>query len=160
MSLAGPAASFKPPQGQKPLHLEKLLAVPGLALVQGPLQGTLHPTGSSCRVGRRADVVPPGMQSLLNPENPLQRLRLLPLQPPSHPSAQCMCLGETQGLQSWCFGKSMGNSGGAGGSAGAPACPCEHAWRVPTQQHRHFGSGQALSRSMVFDVVILWFVTH
>lgn len=112
MSLAGPAASFKPPQGQKPLHLEKLLAVPGLALVQGPLQGTLHPTGSSCRVGRRADVVPPGMQSLLNPENPLQRLRLLPLQPPSHPSAQCTCLGETQGLQSWCFGKSMGNSGG------------------------------------------------
>lgn len=51
-------------QGEKPLHLGKLLAMPGLAPVQGPSQGTLDPMGSSCRVRRRDDDVPPGTQSL------------------------------------------------------------------------------------------------
>ena len=88
MSSAGPAASLKPPRGQKPLDLGKLPAVPGLTLVQGPSQRTSAPTGSSCGVCRRAAVVPPGPQSLFpRSRKPAakRRLPLLPLQSPSHP---------------------------------------------------------------------------
>lgn len=128
MSSAGPAASLKPPRGQKPLDLGKLPAVPGLAAVQGPSQGAAGPAGSSCRVCRRADAVPPGTRTLLlQSRKPAAKRRLRLLHPPPTHRHRARAWKRHRDLNRVGFGKSLGNLG-AGGSAGA-----EHVARPPPQ---------------------------